>query len=122
MMSGLTPRVVGGEQLAGAAEAGGDLVEDQQHAVPVADLAQVGQVARIVEPHAARALHHGFDDHRGQLVGVLGQLLLELRDVGGVVRRVGTCGAKTWWARTSVHSECMPPSGSHTLIGVNVSP
>jgi hypothetical protein len=34
-----------GEGLAGAAEAGDDLVEDQQDAVPVADLAQALQVA-----------------------------------------------------------------------------
>ena len=67
--------VVGGEQLTGAAEAGGDLVEDQQHVVAVADRAQVDQVARVVEPHAARALHDGFDDDGGQFVGVLGQLL-----------------------------------------------
>ena len=122
MMSGLTPGVVGGEQLAGAAEAGGDLVEDQQHVVAVADVAQVGQVPRVVEPHAARALHHGLDDHGGQFVGVLGQLLLERRAVGGVVVAWAPAGANTWRARTSVHSECMPPSGSQTLIGVKVSP
>ena len=74
MMSGLTRGMVGGEQLAGAAEPGGDLVEDQQHVVPVAGLAKVDEIARIVKPHPARALDHRFDDHRGQLVGVFGQL------------------------------------------------
>ena len=122
MMSGLTRGVVGGEQLAGAAEAGGDLVEDQQHVVAGADLPQVGQVPRVVEAHTARALHDRLDDHRGELVGVLGQLLLEGRAVGRRRTSAGTAGANTWRANTSVHSECMPPSGSHTLIGVKVSP
>ena len=77
--------MLGGEQLPGAAEAGGDLVEDQQDVVAVADRAQVDEIPRVVEPHAARALHDGFDDHGGQFVGVLGQLLLERLAVGGVV-------------------------------------
>ena len=79
MMSGLTPSVLGGEQLPCAAEAGGDLVEDQQDVVAVADRTEIDQIPRVVEPHATRALHHGFDDHGRQLVGVLGQLLLERR-------------------------------------------
>ncbi len=77
--------VVGGEQLTGATEAGGDLVEDQQYPVPVADLPQVDQVARVVEAHPSGALHDGFDDHGGHLGGVLRQLRLERRGVAGVV-------------------------------------
>ena len=77
--------VVGGEQLAGAAESGGDLVEDQQHVVPSADVAQIAQVPRIVEPHPAGTLDHRLDDDGGQLGGMPGQLRLERRAVGGVV-------------------------------------
>ena len=80
--------VVGGEQLAGPAEAGGDLVEDQQHVVGQAQLAQHVQVARVVEAHAAGALHHRLDDHRGQLVGVrLDQLAPARRRSACVERR-----------------------------------
>src|SRR5690606_41588242 len=50
------PRPLGGEQRAGAPEAGGDLVEHQQHVVLVAQLPQHPQVAGVVEAHAARAL------------------------------------------------------------------
>ena len=74
-----------------------------------------------MEPHAAGALHHGLHDDRGEFVGVLGQLRLEGGDVVGVVV-AGHLRGEHLRARTSVHSECMPPSGSHTLIGVNVSP
>src|SRR6185312_8997863 len=82
---GADARVVGGEQLPGAAEPGGNLVEDQQDVVAVADRTQVNEIPRVVEPHAPRALHDGFDDHGGQLVGVFGQLLFEHLAVGGVV-------------------------------------
>ena len=40
IMSGVTPNFVGGERRAEPAEAGDDLVEDEQDAVLVADLAQ----------------------------------------------------------------------------------
>ena len=74
-----------GEKLARTPEAGGDLIEDQQDVVPVADVAQVGEVSRVMEPHAARALDDGLHDDRGEFVGVLRQLLFEGGDVGGVV-------------------------------------
>lgn len=77
------PGVVGGEQRAGAAEAGGDLIEDQQHLVTAADVPQVVQIARVVKTHTARTLHDRLHDHRGQLAGVLRQLRLERRAVGG---------------------------------------
>ena len=113
--------MVGGEQLAGAAESGGDLVEDQQHVVAVADGTQVGQVARIVEAHPARALHHGFDDDRGEFVGVPGKLCLERRAVARGV--FGGDPGREHLPRQHVGpQECMPPSGSQTLIGVKVSP
>ena len=34
----------------------------------------------------------------------------------------GGRGAKICSGRTPVNNECMPPTGSHTLIGANVSP
>ena len=113
--------VVGGEQRAGAAESGGDLVENQQHVVPSADLPQVNEVARIVKAHPARALHHRLDDDGRQFVGVLGQLRLERRAVAGVVV-ARHLRSENLGARRSVHNECMPPSGSQMLIGVKVSP
>ena len=60
-----------GEERAAAAEPGGDLVEDQQHAVPVARLAQRPQVSRVVEAHPAGPLDDRLDDHRRQLGRVL---------------------------------------------------
>ena len=64
IMSGIDAEIVGGERRAEAAEAGDDLVEDQQDAVLVADLAQLLQIAfRRQDQHAGRARHR-FDDHR----------------------------------------------------------
>ena len=78
-----------------------------------------------MEAHAARALHHGLDDDGGELVGVLGELPLE-RGVSSAERRrrtaAGGAGAKTCRGSTPDHSACIPPSGSHTDIGVKVSP
>ena len=68
---GRDARVVAAEQLSAAAEAGGDLVEDQQHVMLVAQRAQLTQVLGMVEAHAAGALHDGLDDHRRQLVRML---------------------------------------------------
>ena len=58
------------EQRAGAAEAGGDLVEDQHQPVLVGDLAEHDQAAVVVDPHPARALEPRLDDDPGELVGV----------------------------------------------------
>ncbi len=119
------PGVLRGEQPAGAAEAGGDLVEDQQHVVLVARLAQHPQVAGGVEAHAARALHHRLDDHRGQLVGVPRDQLAQVSAYAGSgssSNPPGGASAKTCSGSTPDHSSCIPPSGSHTDIGCQVSP
>ena len=63
IMSGTTPKCCGGERLAQAAEAGDHLVEDEQDAVPRADLAQPLEVALRRHQHAGRAGHR-LDDHR----------------------------------------------------------
>ena len=54
-----------GEQVAGAAEAGEDLVEDQQQVVAIGRRAQAPQHRRLVEQHAAGALHQRLDDDAG---------------------------------------------------------
>ena len=69
-MSGTTPACLEGEQRAGAAEAGKDLVEDQQQLIAIGSGAQRAQHLRIVKPHSARALHQRLDDDGGELVGM----------------------------------------------------
>ena len=64
---GLDAVVLVGEPLAGAAHAGLDLVEDQQHAALVAQLAQPGEVIRRRDVDAALALDR-LDQDRGRLV------------------------------------------------------
>jgi hypothetical protein len=66
-------RVLAREHLAGAPEAGRDLVGDQQHAVLVAQRARARQIVGRVEPHAARALYDRLEDQRGELVAVRAQ-------------------------------------------------
>ena len=55
--------VVAGQRSARAAEAGLDLVGDEQHAVPVAHLADGREVARRRHDHARLALHR-LEQHR----------------------------------------------------------
>ena len=57
--------VLPGEPVAGAADAGLDLVEDQERAVLAAELAQAGEVAGRRDVDAALALHR-LDDERGR--------------------------------------------------------
>ena len=66
--------VLQGEQLAAAAETGGDLIENQQHAMLVAQTAATFQEFRVVQPHTAGPLHHWLQNQRGDLVRVLLQL------------------------------------------------
>ena len=61
---------LGGERRAEAPEAGDDLVEDQQDAVFVADLAQALEIALGRRQDAGRARHR-LDDHRGDGRGVV---------------------------------------------------
>ena len=65
--------LLAGEHRAGAAEAGRDLVADQQHAVRVAELAHGAQVAGRVDEHPGGALDERLDDHRGDLLLVRGE-------------------------------------------------
>jgi hypothetical protein len=75
MMSGLTP----------AWSAANSSPVRPNPVVPPADLPQVGQIARIVEAHPPCALDDRLDDDGRQFVGVVGQLRLERRHVGGVI-------------------------------------
>ena len=57
-----------------------------------AQLAQHVQVARVVEAHPARALHHRLDDHGGQLLGVR---LDQARQLGDVVAASKPAGGRS---------------------------
>lgn len=113
--------MVGREELARTAEAGGDLVEDQQHTVRVARLAEHPQIRGGVEAHPARALDHRLHDHRRQLVRMTADQLMEVVGVPLLV----LCGRRVGEDLPRQHPDqrsCMPPSGSHTDMGCQVSP
>ena len=78
--------VLRAERGAEATEAGDDLVEDQQDAVPGADLAQPLQVALGRDQHPSRPRDR-LDDHRGDVAGVVqrDQALELLGEVGAVL-------------------------------------
>ena len=86
MKSGRMPRLLAGEQRAGAPEADRDLIGDQVHAVAVAGLAQQREVDRVVHAHAARALHQRLDDHRAGLVRVPRERRLHVGELRAAVR------------------------------------
>ena len=65
--------MLAGEHRAGAAEADGDFVGDQQHVVLPRQLAHAPQVAGRMHEHAGGRLHQRLDDQRGDLVVLLGQ-------------------------------------------------
>ena len=69
---GPQPGLLRREQRAGAAEAGRDLVADQQHVVLGARGAEAREPVAIGELHAGRALHERLDDHGRELGRVLG--------------------------------------------------
>ena len=56
------------EHRPGAAEAGRDLVADEEHVVLGAELARGAQEAGRLQQHAGGALHQRLDDERGELV------------------------------------------------------
>jgi len=73
-----------GEQLAGAAEADGDLVGDVVHLPGVAQLPQLAQIDGRIDAHAGGALDQGFDDDGGDLPVALGHQPLQVLEAGGV--------------------------------------
>ena len=66
------------------AEAGDDLVEDQQDAVPRRDLAQPLEIASGRQQHAGRSRHR-LDDHRRDRLGAM-----QLHEPLEIVRQLGT--------------------------------
>ncbi len=72
--------LLAGEHRAGAPEADGDLVVDEVHLVAVAGLAQQLEVDRVVHAHAAGTLDQRLDDDRGDVLVMLGQGLLHVRE------------------------------------------
>ncbi len=104
-----------GEQRAAPAEPGRDLIKDQQHAVRGAGLAQHPQVARVMEAHPARALDHGFHDHRGQRVRVLldqGRQRRRVRGIDAGREASRRCGGE------HLVREHPVPHGVHAAFGI----
>ena len=93
------------EQPSGPAEAGGDLVEDQQHVVALAQSLDVVEVFRRVEPHAPGALDDGLEDHRGDFGVVFGQERLHAVDI---VRLEGLAGSCKWPVGEELSGENRP--------------
>ena len=69
---GVDAGVVVGEAFAGAAEAHGDFVDDEQDVVFLAAVGELLEVAGGVDFHAGGAEAEGFEDDGSELVGVLG--------------------------------------------------
>ena len=65
---GLDARVLDAEELAGAAEPGLDLIDDQEDAVALRHLAEAAQEVRW-GGHEAALAEHRLDDHRGDALG-----------------------------------------------------
>src|SRR5204863_8308199 len=63
------------EERARAAEAGGDLVANEQDAMGTTCFAEAGEAVDVRELHAGRALHEWFDDDGRDLSGVRGDHL-----------------------------------------------
>ena len=92
------------EHRAGAAEAGEDLVADEQRPVAVGHGAQPAQRLRLGEPHPARALHQRLDDDRGDLVAMVGDEPLEMVGALVGVRQVAHVMARQQAAEGAVHA------------------
>lgn len=63
--------VVGGEELSGSAEACGDLIEDEEESVAIAEFACAFEVEGAVDIEPAGGLEDGLADHAGEFVVVL---------------------------------------------------
>ena len=97
--SGTTPKRCEAEGLAQAAESGDHLVEDEEDAVPRADLAQALEIAFRRHQHAGRARHR-LDDHRRD-----GRRVVQRAEPLQLVRKLQT---RIWLsARERISSEVM---------------
>src|SRR5262249_55433710 len=70
--SSAPPGVLDRQRRAGAADAGGDLVADEQRTVPRGQPPGGPQEVRVVREHPGRGLHHRLDDDRADPVTVPG--------------------------------------------------
>ena len=94
MMSGTTSQCSQANQRPVRPKPGHHLVEDEQDAVPVADLADGGEVARRRHEHAVGA-GDGLEDHRGDgLRALVLQDLLQVRTAGGDGAVAGVTGGR----------------------------
>ena len=95
---GLYPRPFRGEHFARPSEARRDFVENQKHAVFVAEGFQLAQILRMVEAHSARALYNRLYDYGGELVRLFGEKSAHRLDVG----RVPTAVEARFGARSEI--------------------
>ena len=116
--------VFAGEHPAGAPEADGHLVGDQQDVVLPRQLAHAAQIALRVHDHARRRLNQRFDHHGGDLLVMFGQHLVQLRqmilaklfagDAGRRAVRVGRRNAKRLEQQRSKRGvELLDPADAH---------
>ena len=98
----------------------GDLIEDEQQPVPVRNLSEHRQAFGRVGMHAAGTLEDRFDDDRGQLAGICGRDLFELRDPCPNAFR---CGESRSWRtrRKDVTAEQTRECGVHAVDRVTDS-
>ncbi|MNT02651.1 hypothetical protein D3C72_1371560 [compost metagenome] len=101
-------RLFEGEHGPGTPEAGEDLVKDQQQAVLVRQVAQAAQHFRVMQQHAARALHQRLDKNARQLRRARLQELIQ-GGVGGVVARQ---------VHDVVLGQHAPVQAVHAVVGV----
>ena len=107
--------VLAGEHLSGATEAGHHLVEDQEHAVPVAPRAQFAQHSLGPLPHARCTLDQRLDDHPSQRTDGLAIEFLHRRHSTQTHDRKLQCG-KTVMERTDA-AKTRGPCGV-SMVGV----
>ena len=121
--------VVAGKHTARAAEAGGDLVGDQQHVELVAQLADAGEIARRVDDHPGRAHDQRFYADGRDRVAVLHENRPQAGEcvradlLRRVVRAVDDRGARE--VRLKQHRPVRPverrrPADAHAADGVAV--
>ena len=115
---GRDAEILARKRLAQAAEAGNHLVEYQQDAVLVANLAQALQIALRRDQHAARTRHR-LDDHRGDVGGIVQRDDALLQLVGELGAR-GRLAARKCAARRIVRVAQVIHSRNHHAVGLAV--
>jgi hypothetical protein len=104
---------------AGSAQAGEDLVGDQERVGPFGFLPQPGKETGGVHSHASRALYHRLDDHAGDLVGGFAKERKQAFEdwLPPMVDRVGRpLHVEQKWAKEA--GELIDVAGAHRTEGV----